>query len=222
MKNISKLLQKIYSDATFAKNISEDIFPTSISLEQGQFLSEFVKKNRPDTVIELGLGYGISSLWINLKYKPKKHIIVDPFRLQTKNEVIYQLIKKQQHIQLVENNISQVFLANFYNKGKKADMVFIDADENFDAVITDLFFVTKILKNNGIVIIRNLWNPSVRKAILFFLRNLPYRVDDFFKIHLLPPFLGEKILQHKFGKLDFVILRLYEKDQRRWNHFVNF
>lgn len=227
MNNAFDLLQKIYSDSSYSRKISKDLFVSSISLKQGQFILELIQQKKPSKIIELGFGYGISALWIESgKFRPHNHIIVDPYQLDFSDDLIYKFIKKQKNVIFYENFSSQYLLAKLANSEEKIDMAFIDADERFDGVITDIYFLTKILVDNGTIVIRNVWNPSVRKAILFFVRNLPYTIPTITKFEQFIikklPFFGEIMLYIKFRKLDFFIMQLSGKDERKWNHFVRF
>lgn len=222
------LLQKIYSDTRFARTISPKLFPIAISRTQGEFLRSFVETHKPETIIECGFGFGISALWfLSSRHQPNKHFIVDPFRERSKGaEMICAYIRAHKHVRLDDTQTSQQFLAEFEKSGKKVDFIFNDADERFDGLLCDMYFSTRILSVGGHVIIRNVWNPSIRKVILFCIKNLPYdtpqftQYERFFIEHI--PYFGERQLRKKIGELDFIILRLREVDTREWDHFVSF
>jgi predicted O-methyltransferase YrrM len=227
MIRVVPLIFKIYANAHFAQSIAQNLFPISISLRQGMYLVSLINRYKPFLLLELGVGYGISSLWIQAaKHTPKKHIAVDPYGPKPNNPIITQTLSQQPNLHFHQNISSQHYTANLNQKGKQVDFVFIDADEKFDSVVTDMYFVTKVLKKNGIVVIRNIWNPSVRKAMLFFIKNLPYQIEGITtheqKIIRHVPFIGELLLRIKCRPLDFLVLKLTKKDHREWNHFVPF
>lgn len=223
-----KLLQKIYSDTRFAQTISAKLFPIAISRTQGEFLRSFIETHKPETIIECGFGFGISALWfLSSRHQPDKYYIVDPFREHSRGaEMICAYVRAHSHVQLDDTQTSQQFLAEFEKSGKKVDFIFNDADERFDGLMSDMYFSTRILSVGGHVIIRNVWNPSIRKVILFCIKNLPYdtpqftRFERFLIEHI--PYFGERQLRKRIGELDFIILRLREVDTRDWNHFVSF
>lgn len=234
MNSARKLLERIYREGAFAQSIAPDVFPVSINHTQGVFLSQLVDKHAPTICIELGFRYGISSLWIqSARAVPKTHIIVDPFHREPgppKSTRIITYIKKRNGVVFEERMMSQEFLAAFFTARKKADMVFVDASQWFDSVMTDMFYISRVLNTQGIVVIRNVHNRSVRKAIMFYLRNLPYVLDGIatWKNWLIKhvPIIGEVILRIEQRRVGLCVLRLTGKDERiskdLWNHFVPF
>lgn len=230
MSSVTALLERIYNDADFASGIAPDMFPVSITKEQGIFLRNKVSFIRPHTLIEIGMRYGVSSLWIqSTSARPKTHIIIDPFHHfphPPKSLVIDDLLKKQKGVTIVDTLSSQEYLASCLRAKMSADVVFVDASQWFDSVMTDMYFISRILRRNGRVMVRNIWSPSVRKALIFYIRNLPYRIvgcPRYFEWcikHL--PIVGEILLRLYVRPVDILVLRLSGTDRREWNHFIPF
>ena len=234
MKSAKALLERIYTDEVFAQNIATDLFPVSITRKQGEFLACLVDTYKPKVLIELGFRYGVSSLWIqSARLVPKTHIIVDPFHhepVPPNMTLIDTYIKKQKGIVFEERLMSQEYLATFFIARKKADMIFVDASQWFDSVMTDMFYISRVLKIQGIVIIRNLYNRPVRKAVMFYLRNLSYVIDGTpaWKNWIVKyvPIIGEVVLRIEQRRIGLCVLRLTGKDERisnhLWRHFISF
>ena len=230
MTNAGKIIDGIYDNSSYRESIATDIFPMAINRDQGEFLVKIINRYRPDTVIELGFRYGISSLWIqSAAKKPARHIIIDPYHhipSPPKKNTIDAFIKKQKGVVLEERVTSQEFLAGYLQEHKTADMVFIDASQWFDSVMTDLFFVSRILKVGGIVVLRNIWSRPVRRAVMYYLKNLPYSLDSvspwkqWVITHV--PVFGELLLRASIRPLDLCVMRLVRKDVREWDHYVPF
>lgn len=226
MELSKKLLDLIYSSPKFSSEIAEDITNISISKNQGLYLSKLINKFKPKTVIELGFGYGVSTLWIQTaNQKIDKHIVIDPDHHTPNNPIIYRVLKDLPNLEIIYST-SQQYLATLVATKQKADFVFIDADEKFDAITTDMYFVTQILNPSGIVVIRNVWNPSVRKAVEFFAKNLPYQLIALSKLEEFVvkriPFIGKRLLHFKHRRTDLFTLKLKKIDNRPWNHFNHF
>lgn len=227
MNKAGALVEKIYRDPVFASAIAEDIFPMAISYEQGKFLSRAVARYKPGLLIELGFRYGISSLWIqSATHPPARHNIVDPYHhipYPPKKSMIDDFVKKQKGVTLEEHMTSQEYLAKLLHDGEKADMVFIDASQWFDSVMTDMYFISRILRVGGMVIIRNIWSRPVRKALMFYIKNLSFSLDGFMSwetwVIKRIPVIGELVLRAKIRPLDLCVLRLTAMDNRDWNHF---
>jgi len=225
-KKIVKLLKKIYKIGLKDPELNKEIFPISISEFQGEFIALFIKKNKPMSIIECGFGYGLSSLWLNsTEHKIKKHYIIDPYFKSLSFNFLspYKLIIEQSNVDFIDKKTSQQFLASF--KGK-VDLIFLDAEELFDSFITDMHFSTKIIKVGGHIIVRNVWNPSVRKGLMFFIKNLSYSLVQFTKFEQFfikkMGFLGELYLRFKLRKIDLCVLKLNSEKFREWDDFVGF
>lgn len=234
MTKARQLAERIYTDESFSRRIANDVFPVSINYGQGVFLSSVVDAYRPKILVELGFRYGISSLWIqSARYAPGTHVIVDPYHhipVPPKSAIIDDFIRKQKGVVVEEHLTSQEYLASISHKGRHVDMVFIDASQWFDSVMTDMYFVSRLLKIGGVVVIRNLHNPAVRKALMFYLRNLPYRVEHIpaWKNWVITtvPFVGELLLRLIQRPLGLCVIRLTGEDERvtkdKWKHFISF
>ena len=230
MSELTKLLVRIYDDPAFRGAIAPDIFPMAISKKQGIFVTHLINTYAPRVFVELGFRYGISSLWIqSAARKPARHIIIDPYHhipYPPRKKTIDTLIKKQSGVTLEEQKNSQEKLAELSYDGINVDMAFVDASQWFDSVITDMYFLTRILKKNGIIIIRNIWSKPVRKAVLYYLKNLPYTVvgcapwQEWVIRHV--PVIGELLLRVLVRPIDLCVLQLTEKDNRTWDHYVPF
>lgn len=234
MTKARQLVERIYTDEVFSHGIAPDIFSDSISHAQGIFLSQCVDAYRPAHVVELGFRFGISSLWIqSARHAPASHVIVDPYHhipAPPVSTVIDDFVKKQKGVVLEDTLTSQEYLARALSKQRHVDMVFIDASQWFDSVMTDMYFVSKVLKIGGIVIIRNLYNKPVRKALMFYLRNLSFVVEgvplwvQWVIRHV--PVVGELLLRYVQRPLGLCVIRLTGPDERvtknLWRHFVSF
>lgn len=234
MTKARQLVERIYTDEVFSHGIAPDIFSDSISHAQGIFLSRFIDTYRPRYVIELGFHYGISSLWIqSARHAPDKHIIVDPYHHMPAppvSGILDDYIKNRKGVALEERLTSQEYLARACIKGRHVDMIFMDASQWFDSVMTDMHFISRVLKIGGRVIIRNLYYKPVRKALMFYLRNLSFVVEgvplwvQWAIRHV--PVVGELLLRYVQRPLGLCVIRLTGPDERvtknLWRHFVSF
>jgi predicted O-methyltransferase YrrM len=230
MTAIAQLLTHIYDDASFRDAIAPDIFPMAVSKKEGMLLATLIDRYTPRVFVELGFRYGIASLWIqSAEHKPDRHIIIDPYHhipYPPRKKTIDDLIKKQAGVTLEEHKNSQEKLAELSYDGIDVDMAFIDASQWFDSVITDLYFLTRILRKDGIVVIRNMWRTPVRKAVMYYLKNLPYAIVGIAPwqewIIKYVPIVGEVLLRVIVRSVGLCVLQLKEKDNRTWDHYVPF
>lgn len=218
-----KLVERFYALSKYAY-----LFPISISYRQGLFLHNLLKKHAPKKVLELGSGYGVSSVWIQTGITPScTHIAIDPWASHIPEISEY---LKQRNYSLIRTATSQEYLAKNCKKlTGSVDLFFVDADEHFDGCLTDCYFANRILKTNGQLIIRNCWNPAVRRVCQFMLKNLPYRLHGVPKwlnwliINIRPIGMGW-LLYHSTHHYTsgLCILEKTGPDDRPWDHFRGF
>jgi len=143
MTKAKTIIDGIYNDPAYRDSIAADIFPTAIRRDQGKILAGLIDRYKPETVIELGFRYGISSLWIQSAIsRPRRHIIIDPYHHiphPPKLNTVDAFIKKQKGVSFEERLTSQVYLGKFLGERGSADLVFIDASQWFDSVVTDMW-----------------------------------------------------------------------------------
>lgn len=230
MTSAGKIIDRIYDDPVYRSSIADDIFPMAINKDQGEFLVSIIDRYKPETMLELGFRYGISSLWIqSAASRPNRHIIIDPYHhipYPPKKNTIDVFIKNQKGVFLEERQTSQEYLAKFLQERKRADLVFIDASQWFDSVMTDMYFVSRILPVSGAVIIRNIWSRPVRRAVMYYLKNLEFSLEgvSYWKQWVIThvPVVGELLLRIIMRPLDLCVMRLTKKDTRSWNHYISF
>lgn len=221
---LRQLLQKLYTAPQY-----QSYFPISINWNQGEFLVQLLKQYRPKRVLELGSGYGISAIWIQLGLPTtSKHVSVDPWAEHP--ALIKKALKSTKHI-LTTQFTSQQYLAKLETQKNqpKPDFIVMDADNRFDGCISDFYFANHLQKPGDVIIMRNCWNPSVRMAARFVVTNLPYRlvgvpsVINWWMQHLHSIGLGW-LLYHttKRYTAEWVVLEKTASDTRPWHHFRRF
>lgn len=201
----------------------------SINFSQGLKISKLLTQFKPKNVLQVGCGQGISTLWIesSLNY-PHTHDVID-FSVDNVNEAKKLLSKyKIQKKVRFYRNYSQIELGKLFADKKLFDFILEDGEQIFDGIMADFYFLNKLLQKNGIIIFRNLWNPSVRYAIRFILNNLEYEPVELGKLERLfiskNNFISDRRMKYLArSKLeDLFVLQKKEHDDRFWQHFKSF
>ena len=234
MKKVRIFLENFYQQLESDPVLRQEYLPTSISQTQGMLLRSLIEYFKPKSLLEIGCAYGLSMLWIeSAQHKLQKHIVLDPFQ----NEFGYQgqkLVKKFKlsSIKKILPEKSQIYLPKLIEKNEKIECFFIDGSNLFDQVLSDLQCSFQILPVGGVMILRNTWNPSIFKAILFMLYNMPVRVwnlaieDEklFSSRDVFSRWLAKRRLRRycRVELLDFCVLVKVSEDNRKWNHFIDF
>lgn len=171
---------------------------SSISAGEGAFLQSLVDELRPRTSLEVGLAFGISALHICdalARVDARRHIVIDPNQLggewgDSWEGVGLENLKRAGYEELIEFHGEPSFrvLPRLEAAGTELDFAFVDGWHTFDYTLLDFFYVDRMLRPGGVLVIDDAQWPSVRKAIRYALTNRGYRVRACFEPEGAPPF----------------------------------
>ena len=181
---------------------------TRISREQGEFLYRLTVETKAERTLEVGMAYGFSTLFFLAAHRALGagcHTAVDPFE----NTLWHGIgLTKVEHsgcgpsFRWLEQTSIRALPA-LRDAGEVFDLVYIDGDHRFDAVIMDFHLADPLCRIGGHIVLDDLWMPSIRCAARFIQQNLPYQ-------------RVEQPIQN------ILVLRKTAEDQRRWDHFEPF
>jgi predicted O-methyltransferase YrrM len=121
-----------------------------VSRETGRFLSVIVHMMQANRILEIGTGYGYSTLWMALAQPPLGKIwTIDPNAKRTEIALSYFQRAGEDDYITIFNQETLELLENFQQRN--LDIVFIDADRAHYREYLDL--VIPMLKLSGIVVI---------------------------------------------------------------------
>ena len=136
-----------------------------------------------ETVVEVGLAYGSSALAIGealvaVGAGRPLHVIIDPFQATDWSNVGWQLLRSAglETIARLLLQPSSMALPQLIAEGLAADAAFIDGSHRFHEVFVDLYFLRKIVRPGGIIVLDDHWWPSVRTAEHYFEVNMGWQV----------------------------------------------
>jgi predicted O-methyltransferase YrrM len=146
-------------------------------------LRDLLITERAETVVEVGLAYGSSALAIGEALlavgSPRpRHIVIDPFQQQAFANVGWDLLCSAglDSIASLHAVPSSIALPRLITEGVIADAAFVDGSHRFHEVFVDLYFLRKIVRPGGLIVLDDDWTPSVRAAVRYFERNLGWTV----------------------------------------------
>lgn len=139
---------------------------------QGVFLQEILIRLKPAKTLEIGLAYGISSLFIleiikELNNEDGSHIIFDPYPDVYWNNVGLHNIKKAGYSNLVDfrKQFSDDGLIQLISEKKRIQFAYIDSTKVFDILLVDFYLINKILDIGGVVVFDDCGFPGIRKLV---------------------------------------------------------
>ncbi|MCK1813740.1 class I SAM-dependent methyltransferase [Streptomyces sp. XM4011] len=131
------------------------------------------------TVVEVGLAYGSSALavgeaLVSQGHAEPRHILIDPFQKDMWANTGWDLLCSaglDLISTLVPERSSDAF-PQLIAEGLVADAAFVDGSHVFHEVFLDLYYLRKVVKPGGLVILDDDDKPSVRTAVHYFEVNL--------------------------------------------------
>jgi predicted O-methyltransferase YrrM len=145
-------------------------------------LRDLLIAERVETVVEVGLAYGRSALAIGealvvLDAGRPLHVVIDPLHATEWANVGWELLRSAglDGIARLLLEPSSVALPRLVAEGLVADAAFVDGSHRFHEVFVDLYFLRKLVRPGGLVVLDDLWWPSVRAAARYFQTNLGWR-----------------------------------------------
>jgi len=142
-------------------------------------LRDLVIAERAGSVIEIGLAYAGSALAIGeglvTAGSPNpRHVIVDPFQQTAYAGVGWELLRSAGLDAIAELHIawSSLVLPRLLAEGVVVDAAFVDGSHRFHEVFVDLYFLRKLVRPGGLVVLDDTDAPSVGTAVRYFKRNL--------------------------------------------------
>lgn len=164
---------------------THDFRAVSISPGEGEALRRWVLRENATRTIEVGLGFGLSALYlcdglIRSGKPDARHVALDPFQASGFANCGLQALRDAGVDALLEHHekTSQIALPAFLEAGRRFDLAFVDGNHRFDAVFLDLFYLGRLLPKGGVVLLDDYDLPGVRRAVSFYLTNLGWRVEE--------------------------------------------
>lgn len=179
---------------------------SNVDLAEGDFLQKLITSNNFSRSIEIGCAYGISSLFISDVINKNKgtHLIVDPNQSTDWKGIGFQNLKKSglTNFRIIEKP-SEVALPELYITNETFDFAFIDGWHTFDHTLIDFFYINKMLKPGGVVVIDDIGMIGLNKLARFIYKYPCYEYAGSVKVAL----SNKRVM---FGALKFII-RLFAK-----------
>jgi predicted O-methyltransferase YrrM len=134
------------------------------------------------TIVEIGLAYGRSALAIgealvSVGERQPLHVIIDPSQATEWSNVGWRMLRSAglDTIARLVLQPSSMALPRLIAEGLTADAAFVDGSHRFHEVFVDLYFLRRIVRTGGIIVVDDHWWPSVRTAVRYFEVNMGWR-----------------------------------------------
>jgi predicted O-methyltransferase YrrM len=199
--------------------------PHSIERDQGEALCELAIAEGAEQTIEVGLALGMSALFLCQAVTPRggRHVAIDPFQESSwggAGVMTLEAAGVREHVEVIAEE-SQLALPRLVTEGRVFDLAFVDGDHRFESALIDLYFLTRLVRPEGLVVMDDMWMPSIRTVVAYAERNLgvtlePDALPDAFRWRHRPWRRGVPS-----GAGGLAVLRCpAERPELRWDAFV--
>ncbi len=182
------VIERLHRDGFVVANgdgSKHDVRTVSISSGEGEALRRWVSSENATRTIEIGLAYGLSALYIcqgllENGNPAARHVVLDPFQAGRFADCGLQILEEAGVRSLVEYHaeMSQLALPHFLKEGRRFDFGFVDGNHRFDGVFLDLFYLGRLVRKGGLVMLDDYDLPGIQRAVSFFVTNLDWTVEE--------------------------------------------
>jgi predicted O-methyltransferase YrrM len=159
-----------------------DFETVTLPERDGDTLRDLLIAEGAETVVEIGLAYGSSALAVGealiaVGAARPLHVIVDPLQATEWSNVGWELLGSAglDTIARLVRQPSSLALPALVTEGLVADAAFVDGSHRFHEVFVDLYFLRKLVRPGGLVVLDDHHWPSVRTAARYFEVNLGWQ-----------------------------------------------
>jgi predicted O-methyltransferase YrrM len=188
LQRIRQVIERLVRDGTAVARSDGSVhtlFPVAASAAEGEALREWVRREGVAHTIEIGLGYGISALFVceglcTNGHPTARHVVIDPNQATRFANCGLQFLEEAGLAELVDHYAeeSQIALPRFLSEGRRFDLAFVDGNHRFDGVFLDLAYLGRLLHPGGIVFLDDYQLPAIARAASFFLTNLGWTLEE--------------------------------------------
>ncbi len=154
---------------------------SAIDAGEGAWLQRLVADVKPQRSIEIGCAYGVSSLFIcdalAALPHPVTHIVIDPYQSTTWRGIGRRNLDEAGFGALVDFHEapSELALPSLLAAGTRVDFAFVDGRHTFDQVVTEFYYLNRMLRIGGVIAFDDADRVSVNRAIRHALTYPAYR-----------------------------------------------
>lgn len=188
MRRVREVIERLVREGTAVSRYDgtlHTLFPVAVYPAEGEALREWVLREGASRTIEIGLGYGISTLHIcegllGNTDAIAQHLAIDPYQATRFANCGLQFLEEAGVAELVEHHAqeSQIALPRFLEEARRFHLAFVDGNHRFDGVFLDLVFLGRLVRAGGIVFVDDYHLPAVARAASFCLTNLGWTLEE--------------------------------------------
>ena len=156
--------------------------PVHMDESEGALLQDVVRLADAATTLEVGMAYGISTLFIcealaGLNH-PARHIAIDPFQSSQWRGIGVRNVTRAGYGPLLEfhEERSELLLPGLVAAGRAVDVALIDGWHTFDQVMVEFYYINRLLNVGGVVAFDDAARASINRVVRYAINYDAYEV----------------------------------------------
>ncbi len=170
---MNDLLSKILAEKR-AYTPDGQAFPLHSHIDQleGEVLQFWIGEKKPEHILEIGMAYGVSSLFICDAIRQRMDVtydIIDPFQYQDWQGcgVHHLNLAGFRGRFILHEQPSEICLPRLLAANYHCDFAFVDGFHTFDHALIDFFYINRMLDVGGVVVFDDVHLSSIRKLLAY-------------------------------------------------------
>jgi predicted O-methyltransferase YrrM len=151
--------------------------------DEGALLQGIIADIHPSATLEVGMAYGISTLFILEELHrsgraPFTHYALDPFQSTLWRGIGVKHVREagfESSLQFIEER-SELALPELVRRGVKIDFALIDGWHTFDQVMVEFYYVNRLLNVGGVVAFDDAARASINRVVRYAINYDAYKV----------------------------------------------
>lgn len=156
--------------------------PVHLDAAEGAFLQDIIRTIKPMVSLEIGLAYGVSTLYIcealtSVATRPR-HIVADPNQSTQWRNIGLRNVNQAGYSNIVDfHEVSSEFLLpRLLEVETRLDFAFVDGWHTFDQVMVEFYYLSRMLRVGGVIAFDDADRRSVNRVIRHALTYPAYEV----------------------------------------------
>lgn len=187
VKKVREVIEQLVRDGSVVARLDgseHTVFPVAISQEEGTALRDWVCRESAAKTIEIGCGYGFSALnvcegLLRNGNPDARHVVLDPNQATRFANCGLQVLEDAGVRQMVDHyaDVSEIVLPQFLKEGRSFDFGFVDGNHNFEHVFLDLFYLGRLVRKGGIIMLDDYGVQGIQRAVAFYVNNAGWTIS---------------------------------------------
>lgn len=137
-----------------------------------QIMQQWIQEHGCSRLIEIGLAYGISALYICDALGDQSQIIyhiIDPHQQRHWHGMGLHHLQEAGYAERihVHETYAECYLPQLWQTGFRCDFALIDGRHTFDQTLVDFFWINRLLAVNGLVVFDDIQLPAIQRATAY-------------------------------------------------------